>query len=150
VLSIVFWALGGPLTAGGLSLVAVALGLLEGGWQIALNVMGGPLLGLGLLSLWFGRRFGRQSRQQRAQAMDAKLVLAAERVQAGVTAADAARALLLRTGEADAALTRLAKQGRVGIDVDDKGVVRYRVADPEREALLAEVEAFDAELRSKN
>jgi hypothetical protein len=82
--------------------------------------------------------------------MDAKLVLAAERVQAGVTAADAARALLLRTGEADAALTRLAKQGRVGIDVDDKGVVRYRVADPEREALLAEVEAFDAELRSKN
>jgi hypothetical protein len=47
-----------------------------------------------------------------------------------VTAADAARALGVGIAEADAMLTALAKRDpeRVAVDVDDEGVVWYRVS----------------------
>lgn len=149
VLAIVFWAVGIPLTIAGGVILGLGQGLLEGAWQVALTALGAPMLALGLGGMWFARRLGKGSRDMRARALDARLVLAAERSRRGVTAADAASQLLLRTGEADQALTRLAKEGRVALDVDDEGVIRYRVADPERESLVGDTAATDHELRTK-
>jgi hypothetical protein len=65
------------------------------------------------------------ARTTREQAL---LAVAAHR--GAVTAVDAARALGVGTAEADAMLTALAKRDpeRVAVDVDDEGVVWYRVS----------------------
>ena len=65
------------------------------------------------------------ARSTREQAL---LAVAAHR--GSVTAADAARALGVGIAEADAMLTALAKRDpeRVAVDVDDEGVVWYRVS----------------------
>jgi hypothetical protein len=69
-----------------------------------------------------GEERGRVTREQ------ALLAMAAHR--GAVTAAEAARALGVSVAEADAMLTALAKRDpdRVAVDVDDQGVVWYRVS----------------------
>ncbi len=71
------------------------------------------------------RRLGTDA--ERATRDQALLEMAAH--QGPVTAIDAARALGIPVGVADAMLTELAKREpeRVAVDVDDQGVVRYRV-----------------------
>jgi hypothetical protein len=65
---------------------------------------------------------------ERATRAQALLAMAAQR--GAVTARDAAQALSTSVAEADAMLTELAKREpeRVAVDVDDQGVLWYRVA----------------------
>lgn len=65
---------------------------------------------------------------ERSTREQALIAMAAHR--GGVTAVDAARALGVGVGEADAMLTALAKgdPDRVSVDVDDQGVLWYRVS----------------------
>jgi hypothetical protein len=66
--------------------------------------------------------------EERATREQALIELVAHR--GSVTAADAAQALGVSVAEADARLTDFAKRDpdRLAVDVDDQGVVRYRVA----------------------
>lgn len=66
--------------------------------------------------------------RQRATREQALLAMAAHR--GAVTAAEAARTLGVSPAEADAMLTALAKRepDRVAVDVDDQGVIWYRVS----------------------
>ena len=66
------------------------------------------------------------------------------RARAAVTAGEAAQALHLRPVEADAALTALAKSGKLDLDVDERGTVRYRVLT-EEELRRRGLEATDAD-----
>lgn len=100
--------------------------------------MAGVALGLPLaiVSLVLGvvliRRGGSLSRSgaeaERVTREQALLALVAHR--GSVTAVDAAQAFGVSAGEADAMLTDLAKRDpdRLALDVDDQGVVRYRLA----------------------
>ena len=87
------------------------------------------VLVIGIALVRSGRSLGRSgdaaARTTREQAL---LAVAAHRGR--VTAVEAARALGVGTAEADALLTALAKRDpdRVAVDVDDQGVVWYRVS----------------------
>jgi hypothetical protein len=77
-----------------------------------------------------------------------------------VTAVDAAHALGVGVAEADAMLTELAKRepDRLAVDVDDQGVVHYRIANiagdvrvrvqPDDEWPVASEEAAESPLES--
>jgi hypothetical protein len=83
----------------------------------------------GVLLLGGGRRLGRAGRAAEAGVREqALLALAAER--GGITAADGARALGTTTRDADALLTELAKRepDRLGVDIDEQGVIWFRAA----------------------
>jgi hypothetical protein len=75
---------------------------------------------------------------ERATRDQALLAMAAH--QGPVTAAEAARLLNVPVGIADAMLTELAKREpeRVALDIDDQGVVRYRVARLASDAAFSE------------
>ena len=115
--------------------VALGLFLLFGAFQLqaiglALAV---PLaivsLLVGALLVWRGGALRRRSAvTEHATWRDAVLGLAAHR--GAVTAAEAAMALGTSVAQADAILTELAKREPdvLAIDVDDDGVVRYRIA----------------------
>ncbi len=86
-------------------------------------------LAVGLVLLWRGgllRRAG--ARAEQATHEQALLELVAHR--GTITASDAAIALGLGIAEADARITALAKTQpeRIAVDVDDEGVVHYRIA----------------------
>lgn len=123
---------------------SVALGI--GGLLLALLTTGVALavslpilvvvLVLGVALLRGGRSLNRSGEKaERATRTQALLAMAAHRGQ--VRAVDAARALGLGVAEADAMLTELAKREpeRVAVDVDDDGVVWYRVAASPGEAI---------------
>jgi hypothetical protein len=139
---------GKPATVGGLvASVAGGLVLLVGG-SIALGVAlvfaAFHLLGLGLalaspialvsivvgvVLVWRGgllRRAGARTEQTTHE--QALLELVAHR--GWITATDAAVALGLGIAEADERITALAKRHpeRIAVDVDDEGLVRYRIA----------------------
>ena len=121
---------------------SLAVGAVVGGLLTLLSSTGAVLAGVGFAGLavsswWLSRRLGKDAATQLDAARDHRL-LSAGAQHTGVTAATAARVLAIGEGEADAALTQLAKQGKMELDVDDDGVVRYRVADPEElEQLLS-------------
>jgi hypothetical protein len=114
---------------------ALAIGLIGG-------LIGGTPLGLalglpialvvlvaGIFLLRGGRALSRSGEKAERSARDgALLALAAHR--GAVTAYEAAQALGLGVAQADAMLTELAKRepDRVAVDVDDAGVVWYRVS----------------------
>jgi hypothetical protein len=124
-------ALGLGLLLYALVTVAVALAV---ALPIALVVlvMAGVLIAGGRTLRRSGADTERSTREQ------ALLALVAHR--GAVTAAEAASALGVGAGEADAMLTALAKREpeHIAIDVDDQGVVRYRASS---------AEAFDARVR---
>jgi hypothetical protein len=134
--------IGGSIALG-IGLLFAAFGATMVGFAIALPV--------GLVSLVIGvvlvRRGGSLNRSgleaERATREQALLAVAAHR--GSVTAAEAAHALGLSVAEADAALTDLAKRDpdRVSVDVDDQGVVRYRITRLAGEARVR-VDAADA------
>jgi hypothetical protein len=99
------------------------------------------VLVVGLVLLRSGRLLSRSGTDTARATRDQALIeLAAHR--GAVTAAEAARALGVPVGEADAMLTGLAKREpeRIAVDVDEHGVVWYRPASPPGEV-------FDARLR---
>jgi hypothetical protein len=87
--------------------------------------------GLGVPLVLGGKALGRSGALvERATREQAALSLAS--LQGPVTASEAARALGVTPEEADSILTGLAKREpeRVAMDIDDQGVVRYRVVPP--------------------
>ena len=116
---------------------SVALGI-----ELLFSAFGAALLGaafalpVAIVTLVLGvvlvRRGGSLRRsglaEERATRQQALLELVAHR--GSVTAADAAQVLGVTVAEADAMLTDFAKRDpdRLALDVDDQGVVRYRVA----------------------
>jgi hypothetical protein len=130
VASVVGWivlVLGGSMALG-IELLFAAFGAALLGAAFALPVA--------IVSLVFGivlvRRGGSLSRsglaEERATREQALLELVAHR--GSVTAAEAAQTLGVTVAQADAMLTDFAKRDpdRLAVDVDDQGVVRYRVA----------------------
>jgi hypothetical protein len=118
---------GGSLALGVL-LLSLALHAVGVGLAIAIPVAVVDLV-IGIALVRSGRSLSSSgveaARSTREQAL---LAVAAHR--GSVTAADAARALGVGIAEADAMLTALAKRDpeRVAVDVDDEGVVWYRVS----------------------
>jgi hypothetical protein len=109
----------------GASIVCLILaGVLGSGW---------PLLLAGLLAMAGAGTYVRRDRRLERHAERVReasvLSLAASRG-GSLTASDAAEALRVTTAEADATLTRLARDpAKVSVDVSDEGVVRYRFLD---------------------
>lgn len=121
------------LVFGGSIALAVTLLLLAVGWPMGALAIGLPIalvtLFVGIALVRSGRSLSASGSQtEQATLTQALLALAAHR--GAVTARDAAQALHVGVAEADAMLTELAKRdpGRVAVDVDDQGVVWYRVA----------------------
>jgi hypothetical protein len=127
VLGWVVLALGGS-TALGVVLLLLALSWPAGALAIGLPIALVTLI-TGVLLVKSGRSLQASGadaeRETRAQAL---LAMAAQR--GAVTAREAAQALSTSVAEADAMLTELAKREpeRVAVDVDDQGVLWYRVA----------------------
>lgn len=108
------------------------------------SAFGGLLAVVGVSALFFARRLGRRALSLMAQARQEKVLVQVTRARAGLTAGEAAHALHMKPVHADAALTSLAKTGRVDLDVDERGTVRYRVLTEEerrRRGLALEEEA---------
>jgi hypothetical protein len=91
------------------------------------SAFGGLLAAIGVSALYFARRFGKRARLLAEQAREERLLTHVTRARAALTAGEAAHALHLKPVDADAALTALAKRGRLDLDVDERGTVRYRV-----------------------
>jgi hypothetical protein len=127
VLGWVVLALGGS-TALGVVLLLLALSWPAGALAIGLPIALVTLI-TGVLLVKSGRSLQASGEDaERATRAQALLAMAAQR--GAVTAREAAQALSTSVADADAMLTDLAKRepDRVAVDVDDQGVVWYRVA----------------------
>jgi len=127
VLGWVVLALGGS-TALGVVLLLLALSWPAGALAIGLPIALVTLI-TGVLLVKSGRSLQASGEDaERATRAQALLAMAAQR--GAVTAREAAQALSTSVAEADAMLTELAKREpeRVAVDVDDQGVLWYRVA----------------------
>ena len=121
------------LVCGGSLALAVGLLLLALGAPGVGLAIAVPLaivvLAIGTALVWSGRSLN-QSGVQVGQMTHQQALLAMAAHRGAVTAVEAARALGIGKDEADAMLTELAKgdPDRVAVDVDDDGVVWYRVS----------------------
>ncbi len=118
----------GGAVALGISLLFAAFHLVGVGLALA-SPFAVVSLVLGIVLVWRGgllRRAGARTEQTTHE--QALLELVAHR--GTITATDAAVALGLGVAEADAKITALAKSQpeRIAVDVDDDGIVRYRIA----------------------
>lgn len=121
------------LVLGGTTALGVALLLLALSWPAGALAIGLPIalvtLVTGILLVKSGRSLQASGEDaERATRTQALLAMAAQR--GAVTAREAAQVLGTSVADADAMLTDLAKREpeRVAVDVDDQGVVWYRVA----------------------
>jgi hypothetical protein len=121
------------LVLGGTAALGIALLLLALSWPAGALAIGLPI---GLVTLVTGILLVKSGRSLQASGADAELatrsqaLLAMAAQRGAVTAREAAQALGTSVADADAMLTELAKRepDRVAVDVDDQGVLWYRVA----------------------
>jgi len=114
------------------------------------SAFGGLMAAVGVSALFFARRLGKRARLLMDQARQERVLVQVTRARAGLTAGEAAHALHMKPVHADAALTSLAKTGRLDLDVDERGTVRYRVLTEEerrRRGLALEEEEEQEALR---
>jgi hypothetical protein len=124
----------------GIALLFAAFGATMAGVAIALPIAIVTLV-IGVVLVRRGGSLNRSGLEaERATREQALLGVVAHR--GSVTASEAAQALGVSVAEADAALTDMAKRDpdRVSVDVDDQGVVRYRVARIPGERVRVEAE----------
>ena len=143
------WPLG--IVSFGVATIALGIGQLFESTIPYATAFGGLFGVLGVTTLFFARRLGKRAQALRAQARQERVLSHVMRARAAITAGEAAQALHIRAVEADAALTELAKTGKLDLDVDERGTVRYRVLTEEelrRRGLPADEEA-DAALEMK-
>ncbi len=120
---------GGWLLAAALSAIAIAV---AGAASAAPWILGVPVAVLATVLAWVLLRSGRElkaSGDSAEQATKDQAMFALANTRGGVlTAWDVAHALDISPTEADARLTRLAKEhpDYVGVDIDDNGTVLYR------------------------
>ncbi|MDI3289579.1 hypothetical protein [Polyangium sp. 15x6] len=114
------------LTLGGLiGLLNATVAWIVGGFLGGMSVLFGLLFILGGRLLW-------KTGKERERGAQEQAVLAVARRNAGsVTPAELARAVNVTEAEADALLTEMAKRpdGRVTLELDDDGTLRYYVKD---------------------
>lgn len=131
VASVLGWLvlIGGLLTALAMGALVQAIfsaaivGYILGGFIASISL----LIGLGLI---FGGRKLQQSGDERSRGAREQAVFALARGRGGsVTVADLARSLAISEPEADALLTEMVKRpdGRVTLEIDDDGTLRYFV-----------------------
>jgi hypothetical protein len=116
------------------------------GWALAVPMVAATLL-FGLLLLFGGRRL-RQSGEQRAEQVQLQAVKSlVEHRRAPLTAQEVAQALDLPEPEADALLTRLARETAtdVTVDVDAQGRVAYDFQGEERRWRVLDEQVADEE-----
>lgn len=121
-------AMGGSVTLGVLLLLGLAFSWWAGALAIGLPMALVTLVS-GIVLVKSGRSLQASGEDaERATRVQALLAMAAQR--GAVTAREAAQALGTSVADADAMLTELAKRepDRVAVDVDDQGVLWYRVA----------------------
>jgi hypothetical protein len=112
--------------------LAVGFGTIFESTMPYVSAIGGLLGVVGVSALYFARRLGKRALALAQQARQERVLAQVTRARlAGLTAGEAAQALHIRAAEADAALTVLAKEGKLNLDVDDHGTVRYRVLTEE-------------------
>ncbi len=111
----------------GLTIAGISAAFLPSGWDLGFGLFGGLVLLLGVAGMRSAQRSSKSASGYQSSAVEEKLLLTAQRQGGAVTVTQAARALSMAEPAADAVLTRLAKEGRVQMDVDDEGVIRYRV-----------------------
>lgn len=116
---------------GGISFVTAALavgfGTIFESTMPYVSAIGGLLGVVGVTALFLARRLGKRALALAEQARLERVLTHVMRARASITAGETAQALHIRAVEADAALTALAKTGKLDLDVDDRGTVRYRV-----------------------
>jgi len=128
----------------GVAAAALGLGQIFESTVAYASAFGGVLGVLGATALYYARRLGRRARALREQARQERVLGHIMRSRAALTAGEAAKALHILPVEADAALTTLAKTGRLDLDIDERGTVRYRVLTEEelrRRGLEVEAQA---------
>ena len=135
VLSYVFFPVGGGLAAMGATILEMGQAWLEGAWSAFTSGIGGVMLATGAVGLYVATRAMRSAKELRGRATDQQLKLSVQRAEGGLTVADAAMEARVSAQDADARLTALAKAGEVHLDVDEAGTLRYRVVDPDADAL---------------
>jgi hypothetical protein len=137
--------IGGSIALG-IALLFAAFGATMAGVAIALPIAIVSLV-IGVVLVRRGSSLNRSGLEtERATREQALLAVVAHR--GSVTASEAAQALGVSVADADAALTDMAKRDpdRVSVDVDDQGVVRYRIARIAGERVRVEAEgSFEAD-----
>jgi hypothetical protein len=137
----------------GVAALALGVGQLFESTVAYASAFGGVLGVLGVTTLFYARRLSKRAQALREQARQERVLGHVMRARAAITAGEAAQALRIRAVEADAALTELAKTGKIDLDVDERGTVRYRVLTEEelrRRGLPADEEAeLEAAARAK-
>jgi hypothetical protein len=112
------------LTAGGLiSMLSVQVGLIVGAFLFAMSLLTGLFLILG------GRELQKSGTKRERSAHEQAVFAIARQRGGSVTPAELARSVSISESEADAFLTGMAKRpdGRVRLEVDDDGTLRYEV-----------------------
>lgn len=121
------------LVLGGSAVLGITLLLLALGWPMGALAIGLPLAIVTFVVAFALLRGGRSladAAEQTEMAARLQAVLAMASHRGAVTAREVAQGLGMGVADADALLTALAKRepDRVAMDVDDQGVVWYRVA----------------------
>lgn len=123
------------LALGGiLYIFAPMAGLIVGGFFGAVSLFVAAML------LWGGRELRRSGSEKEQGAREQAIFAMARQRGGSITAAELARALSLPEAEADALLTNLAKRpdGRVTLEFDDNGALRYDVHEAGRRVRVSE------------
>jgi len=154
---------GGVASVAGLSVLV--LGLLFstalGGLIYILSPMAGFIVGgflaavclfVATILLWGGRELRRSGSERERTAQEQAIFAIARQRGGSITAAELARALSLPEADADAILTSLAKRpdGRVTLEFDDNGALRYDVHEMGRRVRVAERKRVAPEVTGPN
>jgi hypothetical protein len=135
------------LTVGALlHILAPMAGWIVGGFFEAVTLFVAAML------LWGGRALRRSGSEREQNAQEQANFAIARQRGGSLTAADLARALSMPETEADALLTNLAKRpdGRVTLEFDDNGVLRYDIHEMGKRLRVAERKRVATEMTKPN
>lgn len=121
-------------------------GLIVGGFIAAVSLFVAAML------LWGGRELRRSGSEKEQGAREQAIFAMARQRGGSITAAELARALSLPEAEADAMLTNLAKRpdGRVTLEFDDNGALRYDVHEMGKRVRVSERKRVAPEVSGPN
>lgn len=146
-LSVLFLGLLFSTALGGIIYIfAPMAGFIVGGFLAAVCLFVATML------LWGGRELRRSGSERERNAQEQAVFAIARQRGGSVTATELARALSMPEAEADALLTSMAKRpdGRVTLEFDDNGVLRYDVHETGRRVRVAERKRVAPEVTTPN
>lgn len=139
------------------SLLALAIGgLLQifippAGWIVG-GFLGAVTLFVAAMFLWGGRALFRSGTERERNAHEQAVFAIARRRGGSVTAEELSRVLSIPEMEADAMLTAMAKRpdGRLTLELDDDGTLRYEVRDAKQRVRVSERKRVATETPASN